>query len=760
VTGGAQKIPATRRRSWWRELAPLLIGAAATAVLVEWSPLPHGDSLRPTLAVMPLVWGMFVVLDRRLPHRHSITAFEACAAVLLAAAAIVQPRLGVDSADHLVMAAWTLAVGHRAMRVLVGSRRVLGPRLAPRPPLELLLLPLAVYLAILPWSTRQRPPDGDEPWNLLIAHSIAFDLDTDLANNYAGRDSLRFLDRALEPQPEDPRGAAGEIYSRHDPAFPAFLAPAYRLAGKWGVLAMVALLTALLAWLSLGLLARAWPEDGAGVLLQWGLMTMLPPLLLYSHQVWVEVPAALLTVLAFGQVRALELDDRSGAERRLGWALLGAALLLLPLVKLRFALLSASLLLLAFVRVPRARRGLAILAGIGALAGGAYLMANARLFGNALRIHRVEELLLFRVPLHDYAAHASGLLFDHAFGLLACAPLWLLLAPGVIASWRRQRRLVLDVAVVALPYLVLVASRREWYGGWSPPFRYTLALLPLLALLAVPAWRQRRRARARLLIVPLALLTAAMALLYVVEPGWAYSFADGRSHLVDLLSSRFGADVAQLLPSSTRVRAATWVWPVATLALTLAIWPWRRRRSRGHRAAASRASGSRWATPAGASLLGVALLLGAALLLPLTARARTTRVLEVESPHVVKVGGHADPDPWIFDRRRFPEAWALREGERLSAPVRAGGASVRLTLHARFIRNRPVGLDLELLCGDRAVATVRWEEHDRWERREVGPVAWTPGEPLVLRVPPPTGPGEPGVVNGVILDRIELRWDR
>ena len=40
------------------------------------------------------------------------------------------------------------------------------------------LLPLVVYLAILPWSTAQRPPDGDEPYYLLLTHSLAYDGDT------------------------------------------------------------------------------------------------------------------------------------------------------------------------------------------------------------------------------------------------------------------------------------------------------------------------------------------------------------------------------------------------------------------------------------------------------------------------------------------------------------------------------------------------------------------------------------------------------
>ena len=36
---------------------------------------------------------------------------------------------------------------------------------------------------------------------------------------------------------------------------------------------------------------------------------------------------------------------------------------------------------------------------------------------------------------------------------------------------------------------MIVAPRVEWYGGWSPPFRYALIALPLLGLALVPLLR-------------------------------------------------------------------------------------------------------------------------------------------------------------------------------------------------------------------------------------------------------------------------------
>ncbi len=70
-----------------------------------------------------------------------------------------------------------------------------------------------------------------------------------------------------------------------------------------------------------------------------------------------------------------------------------------------------------------------------------------------------------------------------------------------------------------MPYLVLVAPRSEWYGGWSPPFRYALVALPLLALALVPLLAERRRAGARALLTGLAALTLALTLVWLVAAG-------------------------------------------------------------------------------------------------------------------------------------------------------------------------------------------------------------------------------------------------
>ncbi len=354
-------------------------------------------------------------------------------------------------------------------------------------------------------------------------------------------------------------------------------------------------------------------------------------------------------------------------------------MLLLPLVKIRFMLIAAPLLALGWWHAGRPRKPLVILAGmLGAVAGG-ILLYNQLLYRNPLKIHTWQEVDPQRYGLLSYLKGGLGLFWDAAFGLFGCAPVWLLLLPAVLLLVARRSRLLLHLAALSLPYLVIVAPRIEWYGGWSPPFRYALIALPLLAVALVPLLARRERPGARALLAGLGALTLVLTLVWLTVPGWTYNFADGRTYALDALSGRLGLDVARFFPSSVRPRLATWVWPLLSLPLVTLLW-WLPGRSRK---AISGAGGT-------AALGGIALVLALAALLPSAASRVPTEVVELEDPQVWKSGGHVHPDRWVIERTRYRGGWVLRMGERLEVPVAPGGRRVRLELEAELIQ-QPAG---------------------------------------------------------------------
>jgi hypothetical protein len=729
----------------------ILVLAAATAVaaILAWrGPLPVDDPFRGTLIILPLILGALHEIQRwaaRLGGRRlSVqgTAGELAALAVLVLLALARPHLALARGEEVLAAGFLLVLGCRVARQVLALRPLLGQTLPKRPSPLFFFLPFAVYLAILPWSARHRQPDGDEPYYLLVTHSLAYDFDADLTDNYARQDWRHFLDRAIAPQPGDPVGPHGERYSRHNELLPLALVPAYRLGGKLGALATMASFTALLAWMMLRL-ARHYVRGHPGeALAAYALTAFAPPLLLYSYQVWVEVPAAILATAALDRILSLDGQRSWGRKEWLG---LGVPVLLLPLLKLRFILIAAPLLLMGWWHAGRPRRPVFILAGLlGAVAGG-MLLYNQVVYSNPLKIHTWQEVDPHRYSPASYLKGGFGLFFDAAFGAFGCAPIWLLLLPAALLLAARRSRLLLHLAALSLPYLVIVAPRVEWYGGWSPPFRYALIALPLLGISLAPLLARRcERPGAWALLAGLGALTLALTLVWVAVPGWTYNFADGRTYALDALGSRLGLDLARFFPSSIRPRTATWLWPLLSFPIVSLLW-WLppRRGPRGE--------------PPGpaAALAGIALLLGSAALLLSAASRVPTRLVELEDAQVWKSGGHPHPDRWVVERTRYRGGWVLRVSEHLKAPVVPGGRKVKLTLHAEFIRNQPVPFTLDIKEGDRLLASWTPRRERVWQRIEVGPVDWRAGEPLILAA---HGPHPPGALNGAILDSVEMEW--
>ncbi|HJX27766.1 MAG TPA: hypothetical protein VJ885_07630, partial [Thermoanaerobaculia bacterium] len=523
-----------------------VLAAALAAMPLVVRALPAGDPFRGTLGVLPLVLAGLWAIARwtvRLggaPLSRSASWGELATLAVLLLGVLARPVLGLGRVAEALAAGLLLVLAHRLTRQTVALRPLLGERLPRRPSVLFFLLPLVAYLAILPWSTFHRQPDGDEPFYLLITHSLANDFDAELTNNYKQGDWRHFMHRPIEPQPGDPVGPQGQLYSRHNDLLPIALVPAYWLAGRTGALAMMGAMTALLAWLTLRLARHDFADHPGEALAAWALTAFTPPLILYSYQVWVEVPAAILLVGALDRI--LDLDGQRDWQLK-QWVGIGLSILLLPLLKMRFLLVAGPLLAVAWWYAGQRRKQVLLLSVALSLLAAGMLLYNQILYSNPLKIHTWEEVDPHRYAPISFLKGGLGLLWDAAFGLFGAAPVWMIVLPAVLLLVVRRHRLLLHLAVLTFPYLVIVAPRIEWYGGWSPPFRYALIGLPLLGLALIPLFARRpgwQGPGARALLAGLGAVTLVFALIWLTVPGWTYNFADGRTYALDELGERLG----------------------------------------------------------------------------------------------------------------------------------------------------------------------------------------------------------------------------
>ncbi len=713
-----------------RSLAEGIVAVVAGLLLASLTPAT--DPFHGTFLILPLVVAALRAIERHSAVRRTPPVEGWIAALLLGglvAATLARSRFGLTVTDWFLAAGFLLLLGQRAVRLLLALRPSLGRRLPSRPSTAFFWLPFVVYLAIQPWSGGHRQPDGDEPYYLLVAHSLAYDFDLDLANNYAA-DWQRFMERAIEPQLGDPVGEGGEKYSRHSFLLPLALAPAYRLGGRSGAMTVMAALTAALAWMFLRLARHYTPRRPGAAHLAYGLFALCPPLLLYSYQIWVEVPAALLLVLALDGLLTLRGRERWNG---LAVAFVVVPIALLPVLKIRFALLAGPLFVLALWRARPPKRALQWLtAGIGATAVGLVLY-NVLRFGNPLRLYNWEELDVFKYSLWEFYRGSVGMFYDSAFGLFPSAPIWCLLLPALALLVRHRSSLLVDAAIVALPYLLLVTPRIEWYGGWSPPFRYALVFLPLLAVGLIPLLDRRAQPALRKLIFTLGAATLVLTVVWVVIPGWTYNFADGRTHLLDEAGIRLDTDIARLFPSTVRHRSATPLW----LAVSLLLIP--AGLLGGALARRSPRSSLSW---------GVAFLLLLLAGLPIAGRLLPTRVVHLEDAHVGKYLGSVYPESWTLQRPKFVGSWVVPAGGGLVAPVTPGGQRVTIRVISRLNAKRGLA-DLSLWAGDSHLGS--WTVNPNWTTEVFGPFDWPAGERLSIR-------GEADMRWSALVDRAELEW--
>lgn len=753
------------KRTAWEVLVASAVSFALAAI-VPASPL---GGVRGMLVVLPVVAALYASVGRASGGRLSSLERMLWAGWIVLA--LQHFSFGLPGSSAIVAACGLVLAGVRTFSLAARLRR----RMAVSGLWPFFALPLALYLFAWPWTTTARAPDGDEPYYLLLAHSLAEDGDVDLADDYRAEAWRSFTTVPVAPQPGDPTGEHGEIYSRHSALLPLALAPLYRLAGPFGAQLGMLALAAAAATAGLAAARQRFRDRPRGLLAVWMLLAFTPPLLLYAGQFWVEVPAALLVALVLRSLARLEPaaePGAGGAANRSDLVALALPLVALPLLKLRFLALALPLGALAVARMRGARRRRRELLMLAAAALGALALWNLWRYGNPLRMYGAGDLDIFSVPLVDQARGDLGLFFDLAFGLFALAPIWLLLVPALAAAFGARAAATrspsawpgpLPELAALVPYVLLIGMRREWYGGWSPPFRYGVVLLPAFALL-LPLLVGVRRISAglRALCAALATVTAAMALVYLVHPAWAYSLANGSSRLVDELAGDLAVDLVRLFPSMVRPRPATWIVPLLLVVAVTALARFRGERKTGPASAGAR-SGAPFIWPSVALVLLLAWsgLLGAAARLP-TAR------IEFEDAWVQHRGGALFPERWTVDRTRFDGGWALRPNTELAARPVPGGSACRLLLRLLPVAPAEAPLALEVRVAERLVATLPLAGTARaadglggglelpWVELAAGPFALAAGEPLRLRV---VGPAAPGERSFVVLDRAEVAWE-
>ena len=414
---------------------------------------------------------------------------------------------------------------------------------------------------------------GDEPHYQMIAHSLVFDRDVDLSNDYSDPTNLVGAG-TLEPGAHAIPGKDGRLRPVHDIGLPVLFAPyfaiAYQIAEhspEWISprlmdrarlnpalvlrhllsLAMIGL-TALMAVMLFRICRSAC--DSRALALFWTLLLVLsPPLLSHSYLFFTEIPTALVVTACW-----LSLNTPF-PKSRLQTALLGAAVGFLPLLHIRNVGLVLGLIALFVGRMwyleRRTMHAALFLVPI-AVFGVVRTVVNFVFWGNLVTSPHAAIALPSNVTATatEVVTRVFGLLLDQEHGLLPYAPVYLLVLPGFLLLRKTDRNSFREACLLVLAYLVPVVvpslNRHGWDGGWSPAARFLIPVAPIVVAVGF-------RYLARLQRIPIALVVLCLGqvtldFVYWSHPKVLWNMAGtGKSALAAFLSTP-RVDVAAWLP--------------------------------------------------------------------------------------------------------------------------------------------------------------------------------------------------------------------
>jgi hypothetical protein len=520
---------------WW-ELALFILAGACAVFLLK----PTRDRVMPlfitVLCILPWVPGI------RSPALLMWTGPLAVAVWIAAAIATALPRN--------LLREWFSAPGR-----LSGADPILAGVAA------------FVFFAAIGYGSREMVPGGDEPHYLIIAQSLLQDGDLQIENNHARRDYQPYFQGVLRPD-YYVRGTNGAIYSIHAPGLPALIAPAFALGGYRAVVLLILLVYAsgvALVWRLAFSLTRqrsaAWFAAVA--------TATATPIAFQSFTIYPDGLGAVLVLTGAAALLRLRPSESTRSGSSLVWALHGLALALLPWIHTRFAILAGLLGIFILLRMPRTREGFARAAAFLAfpvVLGIAWFAYFRVIYGTFDPGAPYGDFFKQQASWSFVTGGLAGVLFDQQFGMMTYAPVLLLAFVGWIFLLRSDRRFAIELAIIVIPYLIATTHLRMWWGGWSTPARFSVAVLWLASLPIAVAWSRARTRAARGTAIAALLVSAftTVALAAVDGGRMAYNVRDGYSLWLHWLSPL--GDLPLGFPSFFRWLNAEWAFHAQILA--------------------------------------------------------------------------------------------------------------------------------------------------------------------------------------------------
>ncbi|UCE40106.1 MAG: hypothetical protein JSV17_11620 [Candidatus Aminicenantes bacterium] len=399
----------------------------------------------------------------------------------------------------------------------------------------LFVLSLAVYIFLS--SGLVFPPQpftGDEPHYLLVTKSIIKDGDINLANNYENQDYLDFYPGKLRSHAYPGKKGNDYLYSKHFPALPVLLVPAYMIGETMSRLGAqktenpqqkraviiffsrlpLCFFTAILG-LVFFLLVFDITQRKTLSISSWAIFVFTTPIVFFSQLIYPEIPVALLTLFT---LRNLVFKKDSHTKRLF---LAGIGIALLPWFGIKYTVISALLfavsaaVLLKFKKIPGGWKKITFTLIPIMVSALLYLFYFWSLYGSFSPLSAYKGIPLdtpssagmssmVRTDYVEIIKRAAGYFLDQRVGIFIYSPVFLLGIAGFFFLFKKKKKESLLLLAIFSTYTMF--SAYYYWGGYCPPGRPLIPVLWILALLlAISLAENRTHVRSALIRVSTAL---------------------------------------------------------------------------------------------------------------------------------------------------------------------------------------------------------------------------------------------------------------
>jgi hypothetical protein len=346
--------------------------------------------------------------------------------------------------------------------------------------LSIFLISFAIY-ALYSFSVL---PDmritGDEPHYLMITHSLIYDHDLDLRNNYVNED-WRQIGRQDLVDPHVVKMPDGRWLSIHDIGLAIEMIPGYFFGRRIGAVLttniMIALFNTLLFFLCYRVTSNIFTS-----LITVMAVGLSVPVFFYSMQIFPESSAALFILLMI--VLILNFEKVNHWRYSVFISLIMAWL---PWLHRKYYIFSffAGIGLFIYLLSNRSKRRISNLLALALplITSAIFLLTYLKLeYGKFLpaEADSMQAILSGVTPLG-----IIGIFIDQQFGLLVFSPIYLFIFFGLAILFKKDRKVfwfsTYSLIFLVLPVALSLSASRQ-FGGWSPPARYLLPAVPFFAI--------------------------------------------------------------------------------------------------------------------------------------------------------------------------------------------------------------------------------------------------------------------------------------